>query len=83
MSAVSIAVRAFRKLEPEDFQLLEAIEQQMRNYEYAPKDAIQNQSELSFSEIDYRLPNLTKSGCWRAGEENTSVIVSQQQDMTP
>ena len=60
MSAVSIAVRAFRKLEPEDFQLLEAIEQQMRNYEYAPKDAIQNQSELSFSEIDYRLPNLTK-----------------------
>jgi len=32
----------------------------MRNYEYAPKDAIQNQSGLSFSEIDYRLPNLTK-----------------------
>jgi len=61
MSAVSIAVRAFRKLEPKDFQLLEAIEQQMRNYEYAPKDAIQKQSELPLSEIDYRLPNLTKN----------------------
>ncbi|MCJ7721871.1 AarF/UbiB family protein [Candidatus Bathyarchaeota archaeon] len=61
MSAVSIAVRAFRKLEPKDLQLLEAIEQQMRNYEYAPKDAIQKQSELPFSEIDYRLPNLTKN----------------------
>jgi len=60
MSAVSIAVRAFRKLEPEDLQLLEAIEQHMRNYEYAPKDAIQNKSGLSFSEINYRLPNLTK-----------------------
>ena len=61
MSAVSIAVRAFRKLEPKDLQLLEAIEQQMRNYEYAPKDAIQKQSELPLSEIDYRLPNLTKN----------------------
>ncbi|PVX24199.1 MAG: serine/threonine protein kinase [Candidatus Bathyarchaeum sp.] len=61
MSVVSIAVRAFRKLEPEDLQLLEAIEQQMKNYEYAPKDAIQNQSGISFSEIDYRLPNLTKN----------------------
>ena len=61
MSAVSIAVRAFRKLEPKDLQLLEGIEQQMRNYEYAPKDAIQKQSELPLSEIDYRLPNLTKN----------------------
>jgi len=60
MSAVSIAVRAFRKLELEDIRLLEAIEQQMRNYEFAPKDAIQNQSGLSLSEIEYRLPKLTK-----------------------
>ncbi len=68
MSAVNIAVRVFRELEPEDFQLLQAIEQQMKNYEYAPKDAIHKQSELSFSEIEYRLPILIKKGLlqgWR------------------
>jgi RIO kinase 2 len=62
MSAVDIAVRAFRELEPEDLSLLQAIEQQMKNYEYAPKDAIQKQAELPLSEIDYRLPTLTKKG---------------------
>lgn len=60
MSAVDIAVRAIRKLEPEDLQLLQAIEQQLKNYEYAPIDAIQNQSKLPLSEIDYRLPFLMK-----------------------
>ena len=60
MSAVDIAVRAFRKLEPEDLQLLQAIEQQMKNYEYAPSDAIQKQSELPPSEIDYRIPLLIR-----------------------
>jgi RIO kinase 2 len=60
MSAVDIAVRAFRELVPEDFQLLQAIEQQLKNYEYAPIDAIQKQSELPFSEIDYRLSPLIK-----------------------
>lgn len=60
MSTIHIAVRAFRKLDPEDFHLLQALEQQMKNYEYAPKDAIQNQAQLSFSEINYRLPPLMK-----------------------
>ena len=62
MSAVDIAVRAFRELEPEDLQLLQAIEQQLKNYEYAPKDSIQKQSGLPFSEIDYRLSPLIKKG---------------------
>ncbi|MCW4022981.1 MAG: AarF/UbiB family protein [Candidatus Bathyarchaeota archaeon] len=62
MSTVHIAVRAIRKLEPEDFQLLLALEQQMKNYEYAPKDAIQNQAQLHFSEIEYRLPLFIKQG---------------------
>jgi RIO kinase 2 len=62
MSTVHIAVRAIRKLEPEDFQLLLALEQQMKNYEYAPKDAIQNQAQLHSSEIEYRLPLLIKKG---------------------
>ena len=68
MSAVDIAVRAFRELEPEDLQLLQAIEQQLKNYEYAPKEAIQKQAELPFSEIDYRLSPLIKKGLlqgWR------------------
>jgi RIO kinase 2 len=68
MSTVDIAVRAFRKLEPEDLHLLQAIEQQMKNYEYAPSDAIQKQSELPSSEIDYRIPLLIKKGLlqgWR------------------
>ena len=54
MSAVDIAVRVFLKLEPEDLQILQAIEQQMKNYEHAPKDAIHKQAELSPQKIDYR-----------------------------
>jgi len=68
MSAVDIAVRAFRELEPEDFRILQAIEQQQKNYEYAPKEAIHKEANLPLSEIDYRLPILTKKGLlqgWR------------------
>jgi RIO kinase 2 len=69
MSAVDIAVQVFRDLEPEDFQLLQAIEQQMRNYEYAPSDAIQKQSQLPPSEIDYRVPILIKRGLLQGRRE--------------
>ena len=62
MSTVQIAVRAFRKLEPEDFHILQALEQQMKNYEYAPKDAIQNQAQIHVSELDYRLPPFIEKG---------------------
>jgi len=62
MSAVDIAVREFRKLDPEDFKILQAIEQQNKNYEYTPTEAIQNESHLPFSEIEYRLPTLIKKG---------------------
>ena len=65
MSAVHIAVREFRELEPEDFNILQAIEQQMRNYEHAPADAIHLQSKLPLSEIEYRLPILIKKGLLR------------------
>jgi len=70
MSAVDIAVRAFRELEPEDLQLLQAIEQQLKNYEYAPKDAIQKQSGLPFSEIDYRLSPLIHKGLLQGTREH-------------
>jgi len=68
MSAVDIAVGVYRSLEPEDLQILQAIEEQMKNYEYAPKDAIHKQARLPPQEVDYRLPNLTKKGLlqgWR------------------
>jgi len=68
MSAVDIAVREFRKLEPEDFEILQAIERQMKNYEHAPKDAVQSQAELPLSEVEYRLPFLIRKGLvqgWR------------------
>jgi len=68
MSAVDIAVRVFRELEPEDFKILHAIERQMKNYEHAPKDAVHQQAELPPQEIDYRLPILIKKGLlqgWR------------------
>ena len=68
MSTVHMAVRAIRKLEPEDFHILQALEQQMKNYEFAPKDAIQNQAQIPFSELDYRLPLFMKKGLvqgWR------------------
>ncbi|UCC58404.1 MAG: serine/threonine protein kinase [Candidatus Bathyarchaeum sp.] len=68
MSAIEIAVRVYRKLEPEDLQILEAIEQQMKSYEHAPKEAIHKQAELAPQEVDYRLPSLTKKGLlqgWR------------------
>ncbi len=68
MSAVDVAVGVFRELEPEDLQILLAIEEQMKNYEHAPREAIHKQAELPPQEIDYRLPNLTKKGLlqgWR------------------
>jgi RIO kinase 2 len=65
MSAVDVAVREFRKLEPEDLKILLAIEEQIKNYEYTPTEAIQNESRLPFSEIEYRIPKLIKKGLLR------------------
>jgi len=65
MSAVNIAVRVFRELEPEDLKILQAIERQMKNYEHAPKDAIYKQAKLPPQEIDYRVPILIKKGLLR------------------
>jgi RIO kinase 2 len=79
MSAVDIAVREFRKLEPEDLKILQAIEQQMKNYEHAPADAISNQAELPLSEIEYRLPILIKKGLvqgWRGQYVGYSITTA-------
>ena len=68
MSAVDIAVRVFRELEPEDVHVLEALEQGMKNYEHVPKDALYKQADLPSQEVNYRIPLLIKKGLvhgWR------------------
>jgi RIO kinase 2 len=69
MSAVDVAVREFRKLDPEDLKILLAIELQIKNYEYTPLEAIKNESHLPFPEIEYRLPKLIKKGLLRGKRE--------------
>jgi RIO kinase 2 len=61
-------VGAFRDLEPEDLEILQAIETQMKNYKQAPVEAIHKQSDLAPQEIEYRLPTFIKKGLiqgWR------------------
>ncbi len=65
MSAFDIAVEVYRKLEPEDLQILQAIELQMKRYEHAPEDAVKKSVRLPPQEVTYRLPNLRKKGLIR------------------
>lgn len=68
MSAVEIAIESYSILEPEDYNILQAIERKIKNYEYAPKDSIPKEAKLPSQEVDYRLPKLIKNGLvqgWR------------------
>ncbi len=65
MSALDIAVEVYRKLEPEDLQILQAIELQMKRYEHAPEDAINKSAHLPPQEVAYRVPHLEKKGLIR------------------
>jgi RIO kinase 2 len=60
MSAADVAVRVYRKLEPQDLRILRAIELQMKSYEYVPEDIIPRLANLPPQEVAYRLPNLRK-----------------------
>lgn len=62
MSSADIAVQVFRKLEPEDFMALSAIESAMSRYEYAPEDVIPKLSKLTQRELHYHLARLTQLG---------------------
>ncbi len=62
MSSADIAVQVFRKLEPEDFMALSAIESAMSRYEYAPEDVIPRLSKLTQRELHYHLARLTQLG---------------------
>jgi len=60
MSTAEIAVKIFRKLQPEDFRVLLAIELGMSRYQHVPEDTIPKLANLTQQEVTYRLPRLRK-----------------------
>jgi len=79
MSAVDIAVGVYRKLEPEDLRILQAIELQMKRYEYVPEDIIHKPASLPPQEVAYRLPNLNKKSLiqrWRRAYTGYSLTTA-------
>ncbi len=60
MSTAETAVKTFRKLQPQDFRVLLAIELGMSRYQHVPEDTIPKLANLSQQEITYRLPRLRR-----------------------
>jgi len=60
MSTAETAVKTFRKLQPEDFRVLLAIELGMSRYQHVPEDAISKLANLTQQEVTYRLLRLRK-----------------------
>ena len=60
MSAADIAVQNILKLEPEDFQILEAIEKQTRRYQYLRIEIISNLTNIHIQTTKHHLMKLQK-----------------------
>jgi len=60
MSSADVAVQTFRKLESEDFRVLQVIEAAMSKHEFVPKDVIAKFTGFSVEETDFRLNRLGK-----------------------
>ncbi len=60
MSSAEIAVQVFRKLEIEDFRVLQVIEAAMSKHEFVPKELIAKFTKFSLGETDFRLGRLSK-----------------------
>lgn len=60
MSKAEIAVQIFRKLEIEDFRVLQVIEAAMSKHEFVPKELIAKFTKFSLGETDFRLGRLSK-----------------------
>jgi len=58
MSAADIAVRALRRLEPEDFRILHVIEANLSRFRYVPEKAIPKLAKIAEQEARYRLSKL-------------------------
>jgi RIO kinase 2 len=61
MSAADVAVRSFRKLQPEDLKILHAVEKQTKKYQNVPQDIIARIADLPQQDVYFRLPHLAKN----------------------
>lgn len=62
MSSAEVAVHVFKKLENEDFRILNIIEAGMSKHEFVPKEQIQRFAKLPMDRIDFTLSKLNKLG---------------------
>jgi RIO kinase 2 len=62
MSSADVAVHVFRKLESEDFRVLQIIESAMSKREFVPKEQIAKYAKLPMDRIDFTLSRLNKLG---------------------
>ncbi|MGQ9460670.1 MAG: RIO1 family regulatory kinase/ATPase domain-containing protein [Candidatus Bathyarchaeaceae archaeon] len=79
MSAADIAVGVYRKLEPEDLRILQAIEFRTKRYEYVPGDVIPKFANLPPQEVAYRLQSLHKKSLirgWRGAYMGYSLTTA-------
>jgi len=60
MSSAEIAVQVFRKLEIEDFRVLQVIETAMSKHGFVPKELIAKFAKFNLEETDFRLGRLGK-----------------------
>ncbi|UCC33677.1 MAG: serine/threonine protein kinase [Candidatus Bathyarchaeota archaeon] len=60
MSTASIAAKAVLKLEPEDYRILETIENQTQKYQYLPIEIISNTTSIHFQTAKHHLKLLQK-----------------------
>jgi RIO kinase 2 len=65
MSSAEVAVQVFRKLESEDFRVLQIIETAMSKREFVPKEQIGKYAKLPLDRIDFMLGKLNKLGLIR------------------
>ncbi|MGD0643899.1 MAG: RIO1 family regulatory kinase/ATPase [Candidatus Bathyarchaeia archaeon] len=62
MSSAEVAVQVFRKLESEDFRVLNIIEAAMSKREFVPTEQIQKYAKLPIDRIEFTLGKLNKLG---------------------
>ena len=62
MSSAEVAVQVFRKLESEDFRILNIIEAAMSKREFVPTEQIQKYAKLPMDRIKFTLSKLNKLG---------------------
>lgn len=62
MSSAEVAVQVFRKLESEDFRILQIIESAMSKHEFVPKEQIAKFAKLPMDRIEFTLGKLNKLG---------------------